>query len=378
MRYLAPYIKQELHKKMILLSGPRQSGKSTLAKSLLEKDGVYLNWDIRADKRIIRQIAWPKNSTLVVLNELHKYAKWKNYLKGIADEFNNTPPILVTGSARLDTFRREGDALTGRYYHYHLHPIDLAESKFFLPALSIEDRINRLLLTGGFPEAFLNPMEAERLRNNRFDLVIQEDLRDLSKTNSLRGIQLLIELLRERVGCSINYATLAEDLSVSPPTVKNWIELLERLYILFLIPPYYKGFVRSIRKEHKLYFYDCAAAYEDQTKGARLENMVACALFKFCQLQQDRFGKNFKLFYFRDRENREVDFVITLDRKIHWCIEVKTSDTQLSPSLEYLHQRAHPKNSFQIVLNTNKIQEIRGIRIEPLGVWLDQLFLKKT
>lgn len=376
-RSMTDPLARDLKKKMILLSGPRQSGKSTLARSLMDEKGIYLNWDIRSDQKIIREASWPKDSTLVILDELHKFAKWKNFLKGLADEFKNKPPLLVTGSAKLDTFRKQGDALTGRFFHYRLHPIDVAESKFFLANSSADTRLSHLLQSGGFPEAFLNPNQAERLRNDRFDLVLQEDLRDLSKTNSIRGLQLLIELLRERVGAQINYSNLAQDLSVSAPTVKQWIELLERLYVIFLVTPYSQGLARGIRKEPKAYFYDCAAAYNDSAAGQRLENAVACALLKFCHFERDTKGKAFQLHYFRDREKREVDFIVTLERKPYFCIEVKSSDETLSQSLAYLHTRIKPSHgSIQLVRQLRRERETQGIEIKHLANWLDALILK--
>jgi uncharacterized protein len=372
MRYLSHSISSDLKKKMVVLSGPRQCGKSTLAKGLLDTHGVYLNWDIRKDQKIIREAMWSKDAPLVVLDELHKFPKWKNFLKGIVDEYQNRPPLLVTGSARLDTFRKQGDALTGRFFHYRLHPIDVSEAKIFLPRASSRSRLEHLLRTGGFPEAFLNPDEADRLRNDRFDLVIREDLRDLSKTNALRGIQMLIELLRERVGQKVSYKNLAEELSVSGPTVKSWLELLEKLCIVFVVRPYAKGLARSLKKEPKIYFYDCAAGYEP---SGRLENAVACALLKHCDFQHDRFGKNMALCYFSDREKREVDFVVTLNRSPHWALEVKTSENELSPHLRYFHERAEPRASYQLVQNlspspSQKLEK-HGIEIVNLAEWLD-------
>ena len=378
MRYLTPILKKDLEKKMILLSGPRQVGKSTLGKSLMDAQSVYLNWDINKDKKMIRDQAWPKTSSLVILDEIHKFKSWKNFLKGICDEFQNRPPVLVTGSARLDIFRKAGDALTGRTYLYHLHPIDLAESRLFLAQENSRNRLERLLITGGFPEAFLNPEDAERLRNDRLDAVVREDLRDLSRVNSLSAIQLLVELLRERVGGPISLTNLGEDLSVSAPTVKSWIQLLERLFLVFKVSPFSGGLKRSLNKESKAYFYDCGAALNskspEEIEGARMENLVACALLKYRDYHRDIFGKRYELHYFRDREKREVDFVLTLNRRPHWCIEVKLSDDRLSPSLRYVHERFKPQASFQLVKNLERPKEVQGISILPVDQWLDGLY----
>lgn len=372
MRYLAPHLTRDLKKKMVLLAGPRQCGKTTLAKSLLDKRGEYLNWDIVTDRKIIRTLAWPKDASLVVLDELHKAPKWKNLLKGVADEFGNAPPVLVTGSARLDAFRHTGDALTGRHYFYRLHPVDVAESGPFLPELPLAARVKRLLQTGGFPEALLHPGEAPRLRNDRMELVTREDLRDLSRISSWRGASDLVELLRERVGKPVNYDNLAHDLGISAPTAKNWIDLLEKLYVVFLRQPYSNRLARSIRKERRVYFFDCAAAYDD-SGGAQLENLVACSLLKFTQFKKDTTGENWALYYLRDKERREVDFVVTLNRKVHWLIEVKSSDDTVSPSLKFYAEKLCPKQSLQLVLNLDRAQEKSGIRIARLDKWLESL-----
>jgi predicted AAA+ superfamily ATPase len=204
-------------------------------------------------------------------------------------------------------------ALTGRHYFYRLHPIDPAESKLFLPELVLDTRIKRLLSAGGFPEAFLHPKEAARLRNDRMELVTREDLRDLSRVSSWRGPADLVELLRERVGKPVNYDNLAQSLSISPPTAKSWVELLEKLYIIFLLPPYSNRLSRSIRKDRRIYFFDCAAAY-DETGGAQLENLVASSLLKYAQFRKDAAGESWEIFYLRDKEGREVDRILPLGK----------------------------------------------------------------
>lgn len=372
MRYLTQPLLRDLKKKMVLLAGPRQCGKTTLARSLLDDRGQYLNWDITRDRRIIREAAWPKDSSLVVLDELHKAPKWKNLLKGVVDEFGNQPPLLVTGSARLDAFRRTGDALTGRHFFYRLHPVDVSESVRFLPKLSLEKRLQRLLSSGGFPEALLNPGDAARLRNERLELVTREDLRDLSRISSWRGPTDLVELLRERVGKPTNYDNLAQSLGISPPTAKSWVELLEKLYVVFLLPPYSGQLSRSLRKDRRIYFYDCAAAY-DESGGAQLENLVACCLLKYAQLRRDVSGENLDLYYLRDKEGREVDFVVTLNRRVVWLIEVKKSDDNPGGGLRYYADKLKPKQSLQLVLNLDRPQERRGVKVLPLGQWLEVL-----
>lgn len=284
MRYLQNNIKKDLLKKMILLAGPRQCGKTTFAKALLDSNGYNLNWDILPDRKIIREQARPKSSSLIVLDEFHKAPRWKNYLKGLIDEFKNKPPILVTGSARLDAFRRSGDALTGRHYLYRMHPIDFAESSLLDKNTKTQDRFKKLIEHGGFPEAYFNPIESGRLRQDRMDLVIKEDLTELSKITNWRGASDLLEILRDHVGQFFRYDSYSADLGVSSPTIKNWIELLEKLYLIFMIPPYFKNVGSSIRKERKVYFYDSGSAYDD-TMGAQIENTVACSLLNFCHFK---------------------------------------------------------------------------------------------
>jgi predicted AAA+ superfamily ATPase len=204
------------------------------------------------------------------------------------------------------------------------------------------------------------------------ELVTREDLMDLSRVSSWRGASDLVELLRERVGQPLSYDSLARTLGISPPTVKNWVGLLEKLYIVFLLPPYSSRLSRSIRKERRVYFFDCAAAY-DETGGAQLENLVASALLKHAHFRKDTLGEHREVYYLRDKEQREVDFVVTVNRRVDSLIEVKASDAALSNSLKYYTGKLHPRESIQLVLNLDRPQEKTGIKVLPLGGWLESL-----
>lgn len=370
LRYLHEFITKDMAKKAILLSGPRQVGKTTFAKSLTEKY-EYLNFDIVKDRKLIIAQAWRKDLPLVILDELHKLKRWKNLLKGVIDQYNNKPALLVTGSAQLEVFRKAGDALTGRTYSYHLHPIDVAEGCSLKPESSSEEILESLLEHGGFPESFFDPSNSERLLNDRLSTVLREDLRDLSLITNLKGIELLVELLRERVGGQLTYSNLANDLSVSPPTVKLWVEMLERLYLIFLLRPYSKGLAKSIRKEAKVYFFDTSAGLSGD--AARLENIVASALLKWCDFERDTKGRKVDLYYYRDSSHREVDFIITEKSAALACIEVKTSDEKVSSSLKYLTDKIKPKHSIQLVKNLLLEADYGEIKVRSLARWLKEI-----
>ncbi len=374
-RYLYDNIKKDLHKKAILLSGPRQVGKTTFAQGLV-KNPEYLNYDIVSDRKLIMVQGWrkDKDAELVILDELHKFRKWKNFLKGVIDQYRNSPALLITGSARLEVFRKAGDALTGRTFSYHLHPIDVAEACTIKPKISANDHLEFLLKHGGFPESFIDPDNSKRLLIDRLRSILREDLRDLSDISNLKGIELLIELLRDRVGGQIAYSNLAKDLSVSAPTAKVWMELLEKLYLVFLLRPYSKGLARSIRKEPKCYFFDCSAG--NNGESARLENLVALSLLKWCDFERDTKGRDLNLMYYRDTSQREVDFVITEGSKVLACLEVKTSEDSISPALKYLTDRVKPKYSFQLVKNLTRASDIGEIKIRPLAEWLQKIGLR--
>ena len=363
MRYITPFVLEDLRKKMVFVGGPRQVGKTTLAKAVLSAAfpaGRYLNWDFDEDRQDILQKRWSAENTLLVFDELHKFPRWKRWIKGIYDVSHETHSFLVTGSARLDVYRRGGDSLMGRYHYWRLHPFTLDE----IPkGISPKEDFHRLMTVGGFHEPFLDGDErsARRWRRERFDRVIREDVRDLE---SIRNIQLLgmyLDLLRHRVGGLITLSNIANDLQISPKTAKLWLEVLERMYLVFSVRPYTKSLPRAVLKPPKVYFFDNGDVLGDE--GARFENLIATSLLKRLHFLEDRDGYRYELRYIRDKEGREVDFVIVKEGELEELIEAKFSDENISKSLLYYAKRLNPKRATQIVATIKRPFDKNQIKV---------------
>ncbi len=353
MRYLESFILKDLSRKMVLVAGPRQCGKTTMVKNLLRSQGsgVYLNWDYSDDQKTILKHLWSESDKLIIFDELHKYPKWKNLLKGYYDHYKEKHHFLVTGSARLDVYKRGGDSMLGRYHYYRLHPFTLDELP---PKISSQDAFNRLMSVGGFPEPFLefDEREARRWREERYDRIIRDDIRDLENIKDVQNMALLLRLLRERVGGTIVVSNLAQDLKISPITVAKWIDIFEKMYLVFKVGAYSKNLPRALQKPFKVYFFDNADVIGD--KGAVFENLCANHLLKRCHFWQDHTGEQWELKFLRDKEGHEVDFVLLKDGKIEELIEAKFSDSTISSGLKYFTQRLETKRSVQIVADQKK------------------------
>ena len=339
---------------MVFIGGPRQVGKTTLAKSLRDtkyQDAVYLNWDVDEDRRAIIAKEWRKDASLVIFDELHKYPKWKQWIKGVFDAGDRKQKILVTGSARLDTYKKGGDSLLGRYHYWRLHPLGLDELP---PNIKPELAYSRLLSIGGFPEPFLqgDERDARRWRRERFDRVLREDIRDLDNIQNIQILTLFVDALRQRAGSLLTISNLARDLEISPKTAKSWLELCEKMYLCFAIRPYTTNLARSIQKPAKVFFYDNADVLGDD--GVRLENFVATHLLKKLHFIEDFEGYRCSLHYIRDRDGREVDFLTVIDGVPTDLIEVKLSEKTVSKPLRYYSEKLKPKRTIQIVGNLDR------------------------
>lgn len=368
MRYITPYVLEDLQKKMVFVGGPRQVGKTTLAKSILKEsfpDGRYLNWDYEDDRQNILNRRWSTDNRLLVFDELHKYPRWKGWIKGIYDVLHEVHSFLITGSARLDIYRRGGDSLMGRYHYWRLHPFTLDE----IPnGISAKEAFHRLMTVGGFPEPFLDADEraARRWRRERFDRVLREDVRDLESIRNIQLLSLFLDALRYRVGGLITVSNLATDVQISPKTAKTWIDVLERMYLVFSVRPYTRSLPRAVLKPPKIYFFDNGDVIGDD--GAHFENLVATSLLKRLHFLEDRDGYRYELRYIRDKEGREIDFAIVKEGELEELIEVKYADENISKSLLYYAERLKPKRATQITATLKRPYDKNRVSVtDPLS-----------
>lgn len=330
-------ILKDLDKKIVLLVGPRQSGKTYLAKDIAKsfENSTYLNYDQMLDRKIIDNQTWLKKTDLLILDELHKMPNWKNYLKGVFDTKPETMRVLVTGSARLDTYDRIGDSLAGRYFRHRLLPLSLAELKQSSEHLDLD----KLMERGGFPEPYFaqDKLEADRWRLQYINSLLSTDIFEIETIHNLKGMRLVFDLLRNRVGSPVSYQSLSEDVGVSPVTIKKYIQILESIYVIFTITPYSRNIARSLLKEPKIYFFDTSLVQGDT--GIILENLVAVSLLKSIYARVDNLAEDCTLNYLRTKEGNEVDFAIVNNNKVESILEVKLSEQPLSKSLRMFYEK---------------------------------------
>ena len=385
-RYIQAAIVDDLPAKMVFVAGPRQVGKTTLAQQILATTdhGLYLNWDNRADRRDIRAARWPGRPALVVLDELHKWRGWKSWLKGEYDAHRPATRFLVTGSARLDVYRRGGDSLQGRYHHYRLHPFSHNEvrgvglSTTFTPGQELRigdgsrEIVRALMQYGGFPEPFFaqSVRTHRRWQKERLDRFVREDVRDLEAIRDLSSLEHLAELLPERVASPLSLNALREDLDVSHRALTHWVDILERLYYIARIRPFESRAVRSLRKMSKAYLWDWSQV---TAPGPRFENLIALHLLKLCHFLQDRDGHAVDLRYLRDRTGREVDFLLTVKGKPWLAVEAKLSGTGIHPALIYFRDRLKIPYVYQVVLDAERDFVEAGVRCVPAADFLAAL-----
>jgi predicted AAA+ superfamily ATPase len=362
-RYLARDIRSDAVAggKLALLSGPRQVGKTTLAKTMLSSPQNYKSWDDpefrKSWARSPRQALADRGPGPVVLDELHKDKRWKSRLKGFYDVEGAAEGIIVTGSARLEIYRRGGDSLMGRYLPYRLHPLTVAESATSVgPDEILGNAVPRYPLTdilrlGGFPEPFFGGSEgrARRWSRLRLERLVAEDVRDLRAVGDLAGLRMLTDLLPERVGSLLSINALREDIGVAHMTAQAWLQTLEALYHCFFVRPYAERITRAIRSAPKLYLFDLLQIGADR-RPARLENVTALHLLKACDYWTDLAQGEFELRFVRDKEQREVDFLVLRDKRPWMLVECQSNDIQPSVALGHFQQVLRVPAAYQLVV----------------------------
>lgn len=359
-------------RQMAFVSGPRQVGKTTTCRNLANQ---YLNWDNTDDRALILKgpatiaekiglNALSKSKSTALFDELHKFTRWKQFLKGFFDTYADSVNVLVTGSSRMDVYRRGGDSLMGRYFLYHMHPFSIAEIIYSnlpdtdkiirSPKQISEDDFSALWNHGGYPEPFLKRDNrfSNRWQNLRLQQLLREDVRDLTQIHQLDQLELLVRLLMVRSGHQLIYSNLATEIQVSVDTVRRWVSTLCNLHLGFLVRPWFKNVSRSLRKEPKWFLRDWSAI---ENPGEKSETFVACHLLKAIDGWNDMGLGKFQLNYLRDRNQREVDFVVIKDGQPWFLVEVKNSDTAISPSLRFFQEQIKAPFAFQVVIGTDYI-----------------------
>jgi uncharacterized protein len=348
-RSITPAVAADLEEKMVFVGGPRQVGKTTLALAILgaadERHRGYLNWDDPRARPSLMRGEIPGGQRIIVLDEIHKFRRWRSLVKGLYDAHRSEVTFLVTGSARLELYRKGGESLQGRYHAYRLHPFSLRE----LSSTPSSDDLTQLLRLGGFPEPLLSGSERtlRRWHRERMDRVVRQDIRDLENVRDLGLVELLAEELPSRVGAPLSVGNLRELLQVAHETAERWVSILEAMYVCFRIPPFGDSRIRAVRKEQKLYLYDWSQV---PTPGERFENLVASQLLKYCHYQEDAEGYRMELRFIRDTDGREVDFVVLRDRKALFAVECKTGEKAVSAAARYFRARTPIPLFYQVHL----------------------------
>jgi predicted AAA+ superfamily ATPase len=332
---------------------------------------IYLNFDNENDRKTIKDLSWDKKKKLIIFDELHKKPKWKQWLKGIYDKNEYSNSFIVTGSARLDTFKKVGDSLAGRYFQYRLHPLDVKEICKIEKNSNADEVLERILNYSGFPEPYLanNKRFYNLWKKTHLDIILRQDLVSTEVIRNIKSIELLIDLLKDRVGSPISYLNLANDLQVSDKTIKSWLQMLENIYVIFKLTPFSKNIARSNLRQAKYYFYDVARV--TASEGAKFENLIACSLLKEVQFRSDCLGEDWDLAYLSKKGGLEIDFAITFENKLKYAIEAKLSDSNLAKNFAPFLNDLKAVEKIQLVKNLEEEKMYpNGVEIRKASTWL--------
>lgn len=371
-RYLKPYVATDLTEKVVLIGGPRQVGKTTLALQFLtpssRKNENYLTWDSLADRPKIRGLQFGPEKT-VIFDEIHKYQNWRNLVKAFYDKLYPEKNLIVTGSAKLDFYRRGGDSMLGRYFYFRLHPLSLHEIGY------TQGDLDQLLKFGGFPEPFYKESVrfSKRWQNELAEKIVREDVSSLENVKDLSALELLSSVLPSRVGSPLSINSLREELNFSFDTVERWVQVLERLFLVYRVAPFGSPKIRAVKKEKKLYFWNWAFV---ENQGALWENFVASHLLKYCDFMKDVHGEKLELRFLRDIDGREIDFVVLKNTKPLFAVECKTGETSPSKWASYFRERTSILDFYQVHRGSRDYGSARkDIRVMPFTKFCKEVLL---
>ncbi|NBB78464.1 MAG: AAA family ATPase [Verrucomicrobia bacterium] len=356
---------------MALISGPRQVGKTTTCRDLGD---VYLDWDNEDHRTLILQgpgaVATyagverlSQAPVRIVFDELHKYKRWKQFLKGFFDTYESRFRIMVTGSSRLDVYRQGGDSLMGRYFLYRMHPLSVGELCRNEPAvdgLPTPSRLpdedwQALWQFGGHPEPFLKRSSrfSGRWQKLRRQQLLREDIRDATSIQDLDQLSVLARLLAASSGDPLIYSELAKKIRVSENTIRSWVTTLRAFHFGFVVRPWFRNVSKALRKEPRWFLRDWSGIDDP---GKRAETFCACHLSKAVETWTDLGMGQFELCYLRDLQKREVDFVVIRDGQPWFLVEAKYRNTRLSKSLAYFQQQTEAPHAFQIATEADYVE----------------------
>lgn len=363
-RYLKKSVQADLLHKMVFIGGPRQVGKTTFALSFLTPKGLiespaYLNWDDLHSKKLIKSGQLPGDEKIIILDEIHKYKGWRNLVKGFFDKQRNRHQFIVTGSARLDHYRKGGDSLLGRYHYYRLHPLSIPEVR----AKTIED-VRMLMNSSGFPEPFFrqDSVFLKRWQRERHQKILFEDLRDLENVKEISLMEDLLDKIPLRVGSQLSYQSLANELEINIKTVQHWIDIFDSMYLTFRVSPIVSGKLRLVKKTHRIYLWDWSW---NLNEGSLFENFVASHLLKYCHYLEDTQGDKMELKYLKDVDGREIDFIVVKNKKPLFAVECKSGERAVSPHIYYFKERLKIPHFYQVHLGTKHYLQESNIEVIP-------------
>jgi len=357
---------------VVTLTGPRQSGKTTLCRSIFN-DYDYVNLE-NIDVRLLAQED-PRGflqqfSTGVVLDEIQRVPDLVSYIQGIVDETDKPGQFILTGSQQFEISNSINQSLAGRTAILRLLPFSYNE-------LYNNKRVslNEVLYAGFYPRIHdkkLNPTEALSFYVNTY---VERDLREMVNIKDLQVFDRFLKICASNVGQIVNYTRISNDCGISLKTVQSWISILEANYILFLLPPHFSNFRKRVTKSPKLYFYDVGlVAYllgisstkhinSHPLKGHLFESFI---ISEFLKSRYNRVQQN-NLYYFRDNNGNEVDLILDFSDRFS-VIEIKSSATissQFFKGLNYYSKINNQVSNKYLVYSGEHKSKFTDIQIVP-------------